>query len=526
MRLPAPLILFSCLCLPAFGDEPAPQNVIRIAPETTFITTPLDSRGFPDYRAHLNRVLSEGVTNENNALIPYWRAMGNPEGNEAFRKELEACLGVTLFDPAQPHLVTITDVAKEYAGDDQVGINRIYEQQSAASTRPWKAEEFPAIAKWIQRNEKPLEIVYEGTRREKYFNPLIGEEGEMLIATLLPGVQGQRELARLLSARAMLRLGRGDAAGAREDALAIHRMGRHVAQGWTLIETLVGYALDSIADRCDQQIALSGLLTAEELAAYRTQLHSLGAFQRFAPVVSVGERCMSLDAVVGLTQPQKDSEIFSLLDGRSLAGNSEFGKAVQGWLLRTAVDWNVVLAMVNEHFDKTSKAASLPTHFERQKALTDLEMELAKTKGELMEPFEIAKLIFLGSEHRGRNMGNVLLALLAPAVRQVDIAENRINVQRDVTQVGFAICAYRAREGKLPESLTDLVPNDLEELPGDGFNSRELRYTIRGDDFAVYSVGKNFKDDAGLTYGDVPGEDTDDQVFRTPGWFTPPAEEK
>jgi hypothetical protein len=64
----------------------------------------------------------------------------------------------------------------------------------------------------------------------------------------------------------------------------------------------------------------------------------------------------------------------------------------------------------------------------------------------------------------------------------------------------LAIRRYRLTHGKNPESLADLVPNDVSALPLDPFSGRALIYRPEGPDdasYLLYSVGPDRKDDGG-----------------------------
>src|SRR3972149_5613301 len=68
-----------------------------------------------------------------------------------------------------------------------------------------------------------------------------------LIGMSLEGIQQSRDVARVLSTRAMWHLGEGRHADAWRDLLAVHRWARLVGQGQMLIEQLVAIAIDGIA---------------------------------------------------------------------------------------------------------------------------------------------------------------------------------------------------------------------------------------------------------------------------------------
>src|SRR5262249_3887764 len=143
---------------------------------------------------------------------------------------------------------------KDRPAPDPGKADEISAQQDRATRRPWVATDYPAIASWLKANDKPLRVASQATRRSHYFSPLTPrrEKGPVwLTDALLPPAQGCREMATALVARAMLRLGDGDAEGAWQDLLACHRLGRLVGRGASHIEGLVGIAIDAVAARAD-----------------------------------------------------------------------------------------------------------------------------------------------------------------------------------------------------------------------------------------------------------------------------------
>jgi hypothetical protein len=83
----------------------------------------------------------------------------------------------------------------------------------------------------------------------------------------------------------------------------------------------------------------------------------------------------------------------------------------------------------------------------------------------------------------------------------------------DVVRCAAAVKVYELRTDRLPDALTDLVPDPLPKAPVDEFSGETLRYEKRGDGFVVYSVGQNQIDDGGV-------ESTDNQsgdiVYKEP----------
>jgi hypothetical protein len=83
---------------------------------------------------------------------------------------------------------------------------------------------------------------------------------------------------------------------------------------------------------------------------------------------------------------------------------------------------------------------------------------------------------------------------LASAVRKFAAAQAAV----DLAQVACALERYRLAHGQYPETLAELTPQFIENLPHDIINGQPLHYR-RTDDgkFVLYSVGWNEKDDGG-----------------------------
>lgn len=87
--------------------------------------------------------------------------------------------------------------------------------------------------------------------------------------------------------------------------------------------------------------------------------------------------------------------------------------------------------------------------------------------------------------------------LFFPAIEQCDMAAERLCQVRDGTLTAMALELYHRRHGDWPETLEQLVPRDLPEVPLDRFTGQALRYRIQDGRPLVYACGMDQQDDGG-----------------------------
>jgi hypothetical protein len=86
--------------------------------------------------------------------------------------------------------------------------------------------------------------------------------------------------------------------------------------------------------------------------------------------------------------------------------------------------------------------------------------------------------------------------------------------QRRIVIIAIALKRFERRNGKLPDALSDLMPELLKETPLDPMNARPLHYrSTGGKSFLLYSVGTDGKDDGGDPHPPSPSA-------QSPFWMT------
>ena len=392
---------------------------------------------------------------------------------------------------------------------DPSEFNAGFDEHIRAGKRPWAAKDHPHIAAWLEANEKPLALVVEATRRPDYYNPLIthwkDEKPGSLIGVLLPGVQRCREVAAALTARAMLRVEEGKFDDAWQDLLACHRLGRLIGRGGTIIEALVGIAIDMIAGNADLAYLERADPTVEQTRDRLKDLQGLPPMPPIADKIDLAERFMYLDSVQLLRRSGVGMlEAFSGGPAPKKP-DAETEKAL------AMIDWAPALRNGNHWYDRAAAAMRLKDRADREKELDKIEEDLKALRKEVQEPANLAKLIsaLLNAPDKmaGTVIGDDLIVLLTPAFRQEQNACDRDEQLHRNLQVAFALAAYRRDHGNYPTKLDDLAPKYLAAVPDDLFSGQALIYRPSEKGYLLYSVGVNGKDEGGRSFDDDPHGD-------------------
>lgn len=479
------------------------QALVRVSPETTYLEGPLDANGDVAYLEALNLELAKGVTPENNSVVKFIQGFGGIAEGRFLEKEFFDRIGIAPPNRGALRYLNFYDWMESKGITQASGgqYDELSSQWDFAGNAPWSADDFPELSRWIEDVGPVAELFREGSLRPRYYHPLIVEAGDQqrVIEGRLSMVQMMREIARFQSRRAMLKLEQGEVDAAFEDLLTTLRIGILVRQGGTLIEDLVGIAIQGIAISNVSVICASGKPSSEELKRFLSELEKLPTPNHIGHSLQLAERFMLLDIIVAVGRGE--TVYLDYMNGQMKPNRSATSSLIDVAL--KAVDWEECMIVANRWYDRISEVAETEDLGERRKGLAKLELELSQMAAKSRQPSNIALTVIGGRRAKGQAMAEILIAMLTPALQQVSAAETRIAAQMELAKVAVAVSAYKADHGSFPKSLGLLVPNYFDELPLDPCSRRPLKFSIEpnelGEDVvSLYSVGENGLDDGGM----------------------------
>jgi len=507
------------------AEDPKAETVglIRISKQTTHITGPRDEKGYVDYQAAINKEGNKGVTPANNAAVPIWQAFGRQELVPELVPEYFRRLGMTPPPEEGKYYIELAEFLEQEhlagGGEDAAGaLSAVREKAEEAYEKvlsgPWSPKKYPQVVRWLKRNERTVKLAHEASRRTQYYMPYItgSEEEEQeatLVMVLLPGAIHSRTMARLLVIDGFALLEKGKLQEAEDNFLACHRLGRVCSKGGTVIEGLVGVAIDGIAIRGEVALVEHGGLSVEQLRSYQQQLGKLPPLASMVNKISNFERYTFLDITQQLSR--RGPRVLDELVGENGEDSSTLLESVGKGVFGAVVDWNIVMEMGNKVYDRIDKIGSIKSHSEREKKFAEFEKEIQEMARHAGNAGALAQQLLL----KGKNvrqvvseqMGSILIAMLVPSVTQAVEVPERGMMNTQMAQTAMGLSMFHKQHGRYPARLEELAPVFIKKVPTDIYSGKSIRYIQRDDGFYLYSVGRNHQDDQGKSNDDSPSGD-------------------
>lgn len=466
-----------------------------------------------DMRA-FNEELSRNVKPEENAVVWLLQALGTECVGDAYLESTLDMLGVQSFSKEGPELEKLEAFGRrrEKAGKNYAKESfEFNEGMRLGPTRLWKRSEFGAFADYLDESSAAFDLVTTGVRQPAYYWPLVSEEVPQHIISASHGLELRLVfLAKLLSARANLRVAEGEIDLALTDILTLHRLASLMSHGLPLEVTVAkAQMIDALAYGSEMVLFESGKLTSETATRYSEQLAAVPLIASAAEAADRGERFV-IRQEIALLRLNSDELKQMFIDPSKEEEPVAPGKPKPPKPI-PKIDWKLAVQRGDEIQDQVKEVLSepLPSRREELFAALDRDYQEWDTNNE-----EITKKMLANLEEKNdlagasRYLGETMARAMKTHYRQRLIAEQRTRSRRDSVMVALALVSLIRDKGEFPASLEELSPGYLKEIPLDANTGKPFDYVKEAKESAVLtSWGSNGQNDAGK----VPN---DDQIIR------------
>ena len=403
--------------------------------------------------------------------------------------------------------------------DESLNAAPLYQKAFAAYKEPPKIElkekhcieqlsieEFSALKQWLSDNNDAIRFFRQAGERP-YCWWQRQTKNDIVINVIMPELSSVKKMATVIAWHAKLKAQDGNIEEALDDLLACYRAGMHLKGPRSLVEQLVGMAIQALSvwgvfdildnQKIDGQLLKSLLDKFQDLVGRDSFVASYDV-ERFCGLDFL-QRCYTDNGRgSGHMIPGRAKECFHLM--REYNTESEFGEFGRFLVMSLA---STDREQMNREFDKMYNIGqewAYKTPWQLRQENADLGMGM-----ENWSFFRKARLW--------------PIQIFVPVVAQVSEIAHRAKAYCEALITVMSILRYKQIHGVYPENLNKLLETDLlTKLPMDPFSDKPLVYRKTDDGFTLYSVGRNFTDDGGKPSLDRKGKpkswaDDGDAVF-------------
>lgn len=294
------------------------------------------------------------------------------------------------------------------------------------------------------------------------------------VTLLVPHVRQALRVSTLLRYDTLLRLQDGDTEGALHSAMALLNVARSIGDEPLFTSQSLRIAARIVLVRCIERILAEGEPTDARLATLQSALMQEEA-DRFIVQALRGERA--------------SFDIF----WQAIANGEETPQHVRAVLTEPAPSWNTGWSWLDQSF-RWWITMSLSSVAENRAAMLEFNTKVVAIAK--IEPIH-SQVTPLRELEKDLKALPELARLLTPAVDSQTGEYSHSQAELRCAIVAVAAERFRLANGRWPETLAELTPHFLPQVPLDPFADAPLRYRKREPRALVYSVGYDGEDNGG-----------------------------
>ncbi len=364
----------------------------------------------------------------------------------------------------------------------------VEESDKAVLRRPWKREEYPEIARWLDERQGMIGALRSlGAYRQCRFRM------EPVLRTSEPPNprwKAARAWAYMLTMAADLKAGEGDVAGALQLHALNLKMADHHLQQLDMIDYLIGLAIYKMALNALSGLAVEGTPTPDELATMDALTATPGhewtstwrRIMRFDCLVMKNTCCRAVYEVNAKGKIRYSRSSYADYEGiKSPYQRSFYGKLIASgmWVVFPKSPWKFA-RRIDERYTQFSQIGR-----------SDIDVEPPDTR------------------HRSRFRANheyvldMFMDIMEPAYHKVGAIGTRGVATRRACRIILLLRRHKDETGRWPASLDEVAAGGDPELWTDPLNGGSFMYQLDGQAFRLYSKGRNGTDEDGAGGDDL-----------------------
>ncbi len=381
-------------------------------------------------------------------------------------------------------------------------------------------EELDLLKQWLCDNAETIEFFKQASEKPHCWWQRQAKDN-VVLNVLMPESASMRNLVKMMVWQAKLKAYDGDIEGAFEDLLSCYQTGQHYKGPRSLVEQIVGIAIESIAVKNSITILSNREINGQLLKSFQGKLNEQMANSSYV-INYKTERFLALDFIQrcytdngrgsGHMIPGRLKEFMNVID-YSPRNKDATEKAVLDYARCLAMAITVAnrreMWRVFDKFYSNAQEGAYMTPWQLREKNIDFEIVLSNWSF-----FKKVRYLPVG--------------IFMPAGHRIIELSCRSKAHSKAVLTIIAVLRYKQELGGYPENPDKLIEAGyLRELPMDPYSDRPLIYRKTDEGFTLYSVGPNFEDDGGQSARGKKGKprvwaDEGDAVF----WPVPKSEVK
>ena len=351
------------------------------------------------------------------------------------------------------------------------------------------------MQQWLCDNRELFEMLAAGAQKPYYWHEYKTSDYTEMMTVLVPELQYVRRLAFTLRWWIWISAEQDRYEDAFRGIKSLYCMGHHLRGNKTLVEQLVGIAIEALALGTLHQILWDHTIEAATLAELQETLDQIVADEDFTLSLKA-EKLVTYDVIQrsftggldgGHIIPKSLNrlllEVTIISSGENIPARDRFIHDVWAIIRR----WCYILFLHPDKQETFRATEHFYDYWEKVAAMTP-----AKVRAKQADIEEQAKQII---------RGNILLQAMAPTLERISLYVHSVRTSVEAMITIIAILRYEKSSGRYPDDLEEMVAAGyLKEVPIDPYSGGSLLYKRTEKGFLLYSVGPNFKDDGGQIF--------------------------